>query len=133
MPRPAVSPGRLLERRGDAAPRGMTVQDRTRLIGRLRTSFHGLPRSCGAGGVGALPADVMARSPGRCSLRSAAASGAGPNPVSAPSPQGLNGPVRWPESQNLRLNSHLWKTFELVCEHLRKPLTRQAIFLSTAC
>ena len=36
MPRPAVPPGRLLERRGDAAPRGMAVHDRTRLIGRLR-------------------------------------------------------------------------------------------------
>src|SRR6478672_12945189 len=36
MPRPAVSPGRLLERTGDRAPRGMTVLDRTRLIGRLR-------------------------------------------------------------------------------------------------
>ncbi len=36
MPRPAVSPGRLLERIGDDAPRGMTVHDKTRLIGRLR-------------------------------------------------------------------------------------------------
>src|SRR5690606_39573064 len=36
MTRPAESPGRLLERIGDDAPRGMTVQDRTRLIGRLR-------------------------------------------------------------------------------------------------
>ena len=36
MPRPAVSPGRLLERSGDAAPRGMIAHDRTRLIGRLR-------------------------------------------------------------------------------------------------
>src|SRR5690606_14707962 len=35
-PVPAVSPGRLLERSGDATPRGMTVQDRTRLIGRRR-------------------------------------------------------------------------------------------------
>ena len=42
MPRPAVSPGRLLERSGDAAPRGMTVYDRTRLIGRLRHCFPGL-------------------------------------------------------------------------------------------
>ena len=33
---PASGPGRLLERNGDVAPRGMTVQDRTRLIGRLR-------------------------------------------------------------------------------------------------
>jgi len=33
---PASGPGRLLERSGDAAPRGMTVHDRTRLIGRLR-------------------------------------------------------------------------------------------------
>ncbi len=32
---PATSPGRLLERIGDDAPRGMTVHDRTRLIGRL--------------------------------------------------------------------------------------------------
>jgi hypothetical protein len=36
MLRPAVSPGRLLERIGDDAPRGMTVLDRTRLTGRLR-------------------------------------------------------------------------------------------------
>src|SRR5690606_5330629 len=36
MPWPAVSPGRLLERIGDDAPRGMTVHDRTRLIGRRR-------------------------------------------------------------------------------------------------
>src|SRR5690606_16435992 len=36
MPRPAVPPGRLLERIGDDAPRGMTAHDRTRLIGRLR-------------------------------------------------------------------------------------------------
>ena len=36
MSRPAMSPGRLLERNGDVAPRGMTVHDRTRLIGRLR-------------------------------------------------------------------------------------------------
>ncbi|UDI80146.1 hypothetical protein XCM_4150 [Xanthomonas citri pv. mangiferaeindicae] len=33
---PALDPGRLLERRGDVAPRRMTVHDRTRLIGRLR-------------------------------------------------------------------------------------------------
>lgn len=36
MLRPAVSPGRLLERIGDDAPRGMIVLDRTRLTGRLR-------------------------------------------------------------------------------------------------
>ena len=39
MARPASGPGRLLERNGDVAPRGMTVHDRTRLIGRLRR-FH---------------------------------------------------------------------------------------------
>jgi hypothetical protein len=33
---PASGPGRLLEVCGDADPRGMTVHDRTRLIGRLR-------------------------------------------------------------------------------------------------
>ena len=38
--RPAEPPGRLLERRGDPAPRGMTVHDRTRLIGRLRQLFR---------------------------------------------------------------------------------------------
>src|SRR5690606_19056229 len=38
MPLPAVCPGRPLERRGDTAPRGMTVLDRTRLTGRLRFS-----------------------------------------------------------------------------------------------
>ncbi len=32
---PALSPGRLLEASGDGRPRGMTVHDRTRLIGRL--------------------------------------------------------------------------------------------------
>ena len=32
---PALDPGRLLERCGNAAPRGMAVHDRTRLIGRL--------------------------------------------------------------------------------------------------
>jgi hypothetical protein len=41
MLRPAVSPGRLLERIGDDAPRGMTVLDRTRLTGRLRLYFPG--------------------------------------------------------------------------------------------
>ncbi len=35
MARPASSPGRLLEAFGDRRPRGMTVHDRTRLIGRL--------------------------------------------------------------------------------------------------
>ncbi len=38
MTLPASGPGRLLERIGDDAPRGMTVHDRTRLIGRLRRS-----------------------------------------------------------------------------------------------
>ena len=38
---PASGPGRLLERYGDVAPRGMTVHDKTRLIGRLRR-FHRL-------------------------------------------------------------------------------------------
>jgi hypothetical protein len=38
---PASGPGRLLERIGDDAPRGMTVHDRTRLTGRLR---HLLPK-----------------------------------------------------------------------------------------
>jgi len=55
MPRPAVSPGRLLERTGDGAPRGMTVHDRTRLTGRLRhlirianrSRDHGSPASPG--------------------------------------------------------------------------------------
>ena len=36
MVRPVPHPGRLLERNGDVAPRGMTVHDRTRLTGRLR-------------------------------------------------------------------------------------------------
>lgn len=40
MARPASGPGRLLERIGDGTPRGMTVQDRTRLIGRLRAFPH---------------------------------------------------------------------------------------------
>jgi len=40
MTLPASGPGRLLERSGDAAPRGMTVHDRTRLIGRLRHSYR---------------------------------------------------------------------------------------------
>jgi len=45
LARPALDPGRLLERCGDVTPRGMTVHDRTRLIGRLRpfipfTSIH---------------------------------------------------------------------------------------------
>ncbi len=40
---PALDPGRLLERCGDAAPRGMTVHDRTRLIGRLPISIKGAP------------------------------------------------------------------------------------------
>src|SRR3546814_19131259 len=35
MTLPASGPGRLLESSGDAAPRGMTVHDRHRLIGRL--------------------------------------------------------------------------------------------------
>lgn len=40
---PALDPGRLLERYGDVAPRGMTVHDRTRLIGRLPISIKGAP------------------------------------------------------------------------------------------
>lgn len=48
MARPASGPGRLLERIGDGAPRGMTVHDRTRLIGRLRTSFHASVNLCHA-------------------------------------------------------------------------------------
>jgi len=36
---PASRPGRLLEWRGDASPRGMTAHDRTRLIGRLRPLY----------------------------------------------------------------------------------------------
>ena len=36
---PALDAGRLLERTGDRAPRGMTVLDRTRLTGRLAPSF----------------------------------------------------------------------------------------------
>jgi len=31
--------GRLLERAGDCTPRGMTVLDRTRLIGQLQPNF----------------------------------------------------------------------------------------------
>ncbi len=34
----ALLPGRLLERIGNGAPRGMVAHDRTRLIGRLPTS-----------------------------------------------------------------------------------------------
>ena len=43
MPRPAVSPGRLLERRGDAAPRGMTVAARTRV--EQNPAYRPTPRS----------------------------------------------------------------------------------------
>ncbi len=48
---PASGPGRLLERCGDVAPRGMTVHDKTRLIGRLRRFFRHdekSPRVCSA-------------------------------------------------------------------------------------
>jgi hypothetical protein len=38
---PASDAGRLLERVGDGAPRGMIVLDRTRLIGPLCTFFCG--------------------------------------------------------------------------------------------
>ena len=44
MARPASGPGRLLERIGDDAPRGMTVHDRTRLTGRLRHLSTRSPR-----------------------------------------------------------------------------------------
>ena len=37
---PQALPGRLLEVRGDAHPRGMTVHDRTRLNGRLSDPFR---------------------------------------------------------------------------------------------
>ena len=37
---PALGSGRLLEKGGDAFPRGMTVHDRTRLIGRLPSIPH---------------------------------------------------------------------------------------------
>ena len=56
---PASGPGRLLERNGDVAPRGMTVQDRTRLIGRLR--HLQLPRELARG-----PHDVARVGTGRC-------------------------------------------------------------------
>lgn len=48
---PASGPGRLLERCGDVAPRGMTVHDKTRLIGRLRRFFRHdekIPKVCSA-------------------------------------------------------------------------------------
>jgi len=35
--------GRLLERAGDCTPRGMTVLDRTRLIGQLLSEFLIIP------------------------------------------------------------------------------------------
>ena len=37
--------GRLLERAGNRAPRGMTVHDRTRLIGQLHFVSHFLKKS----------------------------------------------------------------------------------------
>ncbi|CTP92527.1 hypothetical protein XTPLMG730_3525 [Xanthomonas translucens pv. phlei] len=62
MALPASGPGRLLERRGDAAPRRMAVHDRTRLIGRLRRFFSRValkkaPNFCAANvwGPGSLP------------------------------------------------------------------------------
>lgn len=42
---PALGPGRLLERCGNAAPRGMAVHDRTRLIGRLPIFLPGRVRT----------------------------------------------------------------------------------------
>lgn len=50
---PASRPGRLLEWRGDASPRGMTAHDRTRLIGRLRPLFTGVIDVCRPNGVAA--------------------------------------------------------------------------------
>src|SRR5690606_4529042 len=49
---PASGPGRLLERSGDAAPRGMTVHDRTRLTGRLRLFLLGMKGIKGIGNGG---------------------------------------------------------------------------------
>src|SRR5271170_6982509 len=51
-------PGRLLELRGDAHPRGMTVQDRTRLNGRLFSTARG----AGINGAEAAPDYRRARS-----------------------------------------------------------------------
>lgn len=48
MTRPASGPGRLLERIGDDAPRGMIAHDRTRLTGRLRP-FRTLRSPSGVG------------------------------------------------------------------------------------
>ena len=96
MPRPAVSPGRLLERIGDDAPRGMTVHDRTRLIGRLR-HFSG-PRS------DAIPSP----SEGMTGTISVALQ-------QERLPLGEDGFYRSPaepKSQNLRLNSGLWIKLE---------------------
>src|SRR5690606_2056401 len=53
MTRPAESPGRLLERIGDDAPRGMTVHDRTRLIGRLRHQNTEVPEATQPAGCAA--------------------------------------------------------------------------------
>ena len=66
MTLPASGPGRLLERSGDAAPRGMTVHDRTRLIGRLRHLRFPRPRELGLRDLMTLPAS----GPGRLLERS---------------------------------------------------------------
>jgi len=57
MARPASLPGWLLERRGDAAPRGMAVHDRTRLTGRLHffylSTYYHFPQNIHCDGAGA--------------------------------------------------------------------------------
>lgn len=55
---PALGPGRLLERCGNAAPRGMTVHDRTRLIGRLPI-HRGMPRHAPRYPVSVLSVSVL--------------------------------------------------------------------------
>ena len=179
MTRPASGPGRLLERNGDVTPRGMTVLDRTRLIGRLRhfPFFPGATLRQGPcrGTIGFPWFPCKARAWFREPLASmtstsvgAAASGrvlplarAGKprllprqhrsrpscsggrhrgRPNVAVQDGGRDGRVKEsvptrvdPQSQNLRLNSDLWKTFELFSQDCRKPLTQQAIFSFESC
>src|SRR5690606_13333748 len=150
MPLPAVSPGRLLERIGDDAPRGMTVLDRTRLTGRLRHFLFCVYDGPGSGHsvAGELVTDTVfaerARACGGTSICAAGLgrSGASRNCTPAAAPQHAGGPARiqrlveGPEptqSQNLRLISGLWITFEQVCEVSRKSLTELMKFAHQAC
>ena len=57
----ALLPGRLLERTGNSAPRGMVAHDRTRLIGRLPTPVGAAKGVCRQGLTAQASASILVK------------------------------------------------------------------------